>query len=177
MQRPISVTVFGILNIVFAAFGFFGALASVMLFAAPGEASNNPIVQIINENPGYAAYLKVSTVLGVLVSLLLLAAGIGLLKLMPWGRLVSIGYAIYAIIMVLVNSGVSYVFLVKPLMDKAAAAHGPEAAGATAGAIGGVFGGCFGLIYPILLLIFMFRPGVAAAFRPSPAGAVQPPPG
>lgn len=34
MQRPTSVTAFGILNIVFAAFGVFGALALVMLFTA-----------------------------------------------------------------------------------------------------------------------------------------------
>jgi hypothetical protein len=27
-------------------------------------------------------------------------------------------------------------------------------------------GGCFGLIYPVLLLIFMLLPKVAAAFRP-----------
>jgi hypothetical protein len=28
-------------------------------------------------------------------------------------------------------------------------------------------GGCFGLIYPVLLLIFMLMPKVAAAFRPA----------
>ena len=36
-----------------------------------------------------------------------------------------------------------------------------------AGAIGATAGGsCFGMIYPVLLLIFMFRPKVVAAFGP-----------
>jgi hypothetical protein len=41
---------------------------------------------------------------------------------------------------------------------------------AIGGAVGGVMGGCFGMIYPILLLIFMTRPKVVAAFR----GAMPP---
>jgi len=32
----------------------------------------------------------------------------------------------------------------------------------------GFIGAGFGLIYPILLLVFMTRPNVAAAFRPPP---------
>ena len=35
-------------------------------------------------------------------------------------------------------------------------------------AIGGVMGGCFGLVYPILLLVFMTRPQVVAAFKAQP---------
>jgi hypothetical protein len=39
-------------------------------------------------------------------------------------------------------------------------------AGAIGGPLSGTVGGCFGLIYPIVLLAFLLRPKVAAAFRP-----------
>ena len=174
MQRPTAVTVFGILNIIFAALGIFGVLASVMLFMAVGNSSNNPVIQIIHDNPAYAAWMKISIVLGLLASGVLLAAGIGLLKLRPWARTLSIIYAIYALVMVLVGSVVNYIFLVQPMLQQAQQKQGPEAAGAIGGAIGGMFGSCFGLIYPVLLLIFMMRANVVAAFRGTAPSDGQP---
>jgi hypothetical protein len=174
MQRPTVVTVFGILNIVFAALGVFGVLAAVMLFTAVGANSNNPVIQIIHDNPAYAAWMKVSIVLGVVASAALLAAGIGLLKLQPWARTLSIAYAVYAMAMVLVNTVVNFIFVTRPMLEQAHNAQGPEAMGAAGAAIGGVVGGCFGLVYPILLLIFMMRANVVAAFRPSAIPNDQP---
>jgi hypothetical protein len=169
MQRPTSVTVFGVLNIVFAAFGIFGVLASVMLFAAAGTNSNNPVIQVIHDSPGYAAWMKICIVLGLGVSGALLAAGIGLLQLKPWARMLSIAYGIYAIIMIPVSTVVNYFFLFQPMLEQAHQKSGPEAAAAIIGAVGGTFGSCFGMIYPVLLLIFMMRANVVAAFRPSAA--------
>jgi len=168
MQRPTAVTVFGILNILFAVFGIFGVLASLALFAAAGASSNNPVIQLINDSPAYAAWMKIAIVLGVVVSAALLAAGIGLLRLKPWARIVSIIYAIYSLVMVPVSAVVNYFYLIQPMLAQAHQKQGPEAAGAIGGAIGGTFGSCFGLIYPILLLIFMFRANVVAAFQPAP---------
>ena len=167
MQRPTSVTVFGILNIVFAAFGIFGVLASVMLFMAVGTNSNNPVIQIIHDNPAYAMWMKLSIVLGLASSAVLLAAGIGLLKLKPWARTVSIAYAIYAMVMILVSTVVNFIYLTQPMLEQAHQKQGPEAFAAIGGAVGGMSGSCFGIIYPILLLIFMMRANVVAAFRPS----------
>jgi hypothetical protein len=167
MNRPTAVTVFGILNIVFAVFGVVGVFASVMLFAAVGTDSKNPVVQIIHNNALFADWMKVSIVLGLVVSAALLVAGIGLLKLKPWARLVSIAYAIYGVVMVVVGGVVNYFFLVQPLLAQAHTQPGPAAAAAIGGAIGGTLGSCFGLIYPVLLLIFMLRADVKAAFGPA----------
>jgi hypothetical protein len=164
MQRPTAVTVFGILNIIFAALGIFGVLASVMLFMAVGTGSNNPVIQLIHDSPDYAAWMKVSIVLGLLVSVAWLAAGIGLLKLMPWARTLSIICAMYSLVMVVVGGVVNYIYLIQPMLQQAQQKQGPESAGAIGGAVGGMFGSCFGLIYPVLL-IFMMRPNVVAAFR------------
>jgi hypothetical protein len=172
MKRPTAVTVFGILNIIFAAFGILGSLSSVMLFTVAAantpNSANNPIVQLVHE---------ISIVLGMLGSVALLAAGIGLLQLKPWARKFSIGYAIYAMIMIVVGSVLNYFWLVLPMLQKAHLEQGPQAAAAVGGAIGATVGGCFGIIYPILLLIFMFRANVIAAFNPAqPTEPPQPPP-
>ena len=172
MQRPTTVTVFGILNVVFAIIGFFASLASLMMFTAAAASTNNPVIQLVHDNPNYAAWMKISVVLGVLVSVLLLAAGIGLLKLQSWARIASIVYGIYSIVMVIVGSVINYFFLVQPLLQQAQQKQGPEATGAAiGGAIGGMFGSCFGIIYPVLLLIFMMKANVKAAF-----GTAAPPP-
>ncbi|MDE3066532.1 MAG: hypothetical protein KGJ60_03175 [Verrucomicrobiota bacterium] len=117
MQRPTAVTVFGILNIVFAALGIFGVLASVMLFAVVEATSRNPLVKLIHESPFFAAWMKLSIVLGLAAAAALLAAGIGLLKLQPWARALSITYAIYAIIMVLIGMAINFIFLTRPMLD------------------------------------------------------------
>jgi hypothetical protein len=163
MNRPTAVTVFGVLNIVFAVFGVIGLIASVMLFL-PQANSTNPVIQLIHDRPAYAAWMKWSAALGGVVSVALLAAGIGLLHLKPWARTASVLYGIYAIVMVIAGSVVNYFFLLRPMLEQAQQKHGPEAAAAIGGAVGGTVGGCFGLIYPVLLLIFMTRPNVVAAF-------------
>src|SRR2546426_936613 len=173
MQRPASVTVFGILNIVFAVFGLFGIFATVALFSLT-EQSNNPVVRIVRENPSYAGWLKVSIPLGLLGCAALLAAGIGLLRLRPWGRKLSLAYAIYAIVLGAVGMVMNFIFLLRPMFEEAAQKQGPEAAGAIGGAVGGSIGGCVGLIYPVLLLIFMTRPNVVAAFQPAAPPALPP---
>ena len=166
MQRPVTVTVFGSLNIGFSAFGLIGMVATIALFSASAM-SNNPAVSIMRESPAFAAWMKVNIPLGILSCLLLLTAGIGLLMLKEWARKLSIGYAIYAIVSGLAGIVMTFVFVTRPMLERASQAQGPEAAGAIGGAIGGGIGGCFSLAYPIILLIFMLRPKVAAAFRPN----------
>jgi hypothetical protein len=175
MQRPTSVSIFGILNMVFACLGVLGTLGSIAMFYLPGN-SNNPVIKIMQENPSYAAFIKLSIPLGFLNSIILLTAGIGLLNLKNWARLLSIGYAIYAIVFALLSMALNIIFVMRPLLEQASQRQGPEEAGAIGGAIGGSVGGCFALVYPILLLIFMTRPKLVAAFQPPQSGSVPPPP-
>jgi hypothetical protein len=169
MQRPASATTFGILNIIFAGLGVFGLVASITLLTVMD--TRNPVVRIIQNNPAYAAWMKLSVPLGLLSCAILLTAGIGLLRMKNWARLLSIGYAIYAILFGIVGIVINFLFLVRPMLEEASHKQGPEAAGEIGGAIGGGIGGCIGLVYPVLLLIFMTRPKLVAAFR-----ATNPPP-
>ena len=166
MQRPASVTAFGILNIVFAVFGVFGLFATIAMFSIT-DTSSNPVVKIMRESPAYAAWLKLTIPVGLLTCGILLAAGIGLLRMAAWGRKLSIGYAIYAVVFGTVGLAMNIIYVFRPMLEESAQKQGPEAAGAIGGALGGIIGAGFGLIYPILLLIFMTHSGIVAAFRPA----------
>ena len=163
MQRPTSVTVFGTLNIIKAGFGIFVMMASTALIWGSAGA-NNPAVKMFSENPAYIAWLKLSIPLGLLGCTALLVAGIGLLCLASWARTLSIAYAIYGICMGILTAAVNAIFMFQPFLknpnDSQAAAQAMFAL------IGGGIGICVGLIYPTLLLVFMLRPTVAAAFQP-----------
>jgi hypothetical protein len=174
MQRPVSATVFGILNIAFGVMGLVGLLVSLALFSVAATGAS-PVAKIMRENPSYALWIKVSIPLWLLATAALLAAAVGLLKCKEWGRKLSIGYAIYSVLLGVLGLLLNFFFLVQPLLREAAQRQGPEAAGAIGGAVGGSVGGCFGLIYPILLLIFMTRPKLVAAFQARPESTMLPP--
>jgi hypothetical protein len=159
------VTALGVFNIVFAGLGLFGLLASIAMLSTSG-ASDNPVVKIMRQNPSYMMWVKISTPLGLMSLAALLTAGIGLLRLKPWARVLSIGCALWAIVFGLLGLVSNYFFLVRPMMEEAAHKQGAEALGTISGAVSSVFGGCLGIIYPIILLVFMTRPKVINAFRP-----------
>lgn len=165
MERPTSVTVFGILNIVFAALGMLGILMMMTMFSGHFEDLKNPVFKLIHDNPGYALWVKISAGLGLAGSGVLLACGIGLLALQSWARFLSIAYSIYTLFLSTAGMVINYIYIVQPLIEKAHENPGPESAGELGGAIGGMVGGCVGAVYPILLLIFMFRRNVMEAFR------------
>jgi hypothetical protein len=186
MQRPTAVTVFGILNIVFGIMGItctpigllMSSVSQGLLEGIPeAQQMENPVQEMMSD-PTFTSYTYVSTALGMVVSAALLAAGIGLLKLRPWGRYISIGYAIYSWVSVVVGGIISYYLIYAPMMERMAEEGGPQTApfmgGMVGGMVGGMIGGfCFGLVYPTILLIFMLLPDVKAAFQP---GWGTPPP-
>lgn len=170
--RPTSITVFGILNLVFAVMGFFGTcIGMVPMFLLPKlstsmELPPNPVFDVMQESRAYFGFMVVSMCLGMIAAIVLGVAGMGLLKMRSWGRKLSIGYGVYAIFAVIAGTIANFVWLVEPLMEQAGRpGAGPEAAGAIGGMIGGTVGSCFGLIYPVCLLIFLFRPNVVQALR------------
>lgn len=165
MQRPTSAVVFGILNIAFAAIGAVGLLATAMVLSSVQADSSNPVLGIMRDSPAYMTWMKIALPVGMLGILVLLAGGIGLLCFKTWGRTLSIGYAIYGIVNAILAVGMNFFFLCLPMLHQAQQQTGPEQASAYGSAIGGTIGSSFGLIYPVLLLIFMTRPKLVAAFR------------
>lgn len=167
-QRPLSVTIFGILNIGFALLGLLAAVAS-SLFSPPKAVplKNSPTPSTNNaaasntfnihaevgsfSNPRYDAWQKIDRPVGAVFSVGLLSAGIGLLCLQNWARILSIIWGVYGIISSLLN-GILMLGGTASMIFKIAA----------------VIAAGLSLLYPILLLIFMFRPNVVAALKPPP---------
>jgi hypothetical protein len=174
-QRPVSVTIFGILNIGLAIFGAASAVLSKIIMTVIKLPSNG-LAASLHNNPTYVAWSNVSMMMSILGGCVMLVAGIGLLLLKNWGRILSIGYAIYAIIWALIGAGMTFHL----------AGNGIRQSFPQVGQLGVFFAVIsvtvvlvFTLTYPILLLIFMVRPNVVAACQGVVAGGppvVAPPP-
>jgi hypothetical protein len=189
MQRPTAVTVFGFLNIAFGILGVVCTPASLAssLLTQPllenipeSQRFPNPVGEMMSD-PAFMTYMYVSVALGMVVSAVLLVSGLGLLKLRPWARYFSLGYAVYAWVSVIIGTIISYYLAFGPMLEKASEMTGPESAAYKGGMIGGafgtVFGMCFGLVYPTVLFIFMLLPDVKAAFKPGWGAPPPVPPG
>jgi hypothetical protein len=173
MQRPVAVTIFGILNIGFGAMGLLGAFMSGM-FENMGAMASNPqlnsivaFMETLHKDPGYILWQKISMPLEIAACLILMAAGVGLLRLKSWGRLTSIGYAVYKILFSIIVVFVLYHALHGLLEETLRQASGPVRAALMVGTplVGGV-ALVLSLAYPALLLFFLTRPKIVAAFAP-----------
>ena len=96
--------------------------------------------------------------IGVVGCAVLAASGIGLLKMKLWGRKLAIAYAVGSVIVGIVAFVVTQRYLLSPLAES----HERAAAAGTAA---GYAGGILGLVYPVILLAFMFKRSVVAALR------------
>jgi hypothetical protein len=168
-QRPAAATVFGVLNILFGVMGLCGTLASALFMViplSPQLTQNNPALQLMEENAFYRLFTQIGVGLNFIACIVLIVAGIGLYQLKPYGRTFSIGYSVYTIVMNLIGNVVNFVVVFPGMLAIAADAGGGPAEFAVYVGIGaGIASGFIGFIYPGLLLFFMYRPAVAAAFK------------
>jgi hypothetical protein len=150
IDKPTSVTVFGVLNCVFGGLG----LLCTPFTAVIGLAS---MYKTMGVTAAYTAWNIFAACVGFGLSIWLLTLGIGLLMMKRWARRGSVVYSIANIIWAFVVVGINIVALSLGWVTM------PESQ--MAGFIGGTCGGlCGGMIYPVLLLIFMQTTKVKQAF-------------
>ena len=149
MGRPTSVLVFGILNILAAGLGVCGVGGYVFMRSgvlqkwlekmAEGNPAmqNNPTLQLFESNAGYRIFVDITSILGAIGIIVLLASAIGLLTTKPWARVVTIGYGVYRILMVTLMAVVTYVLVHAPTLEQAS---GLERRSAVLGLVGLVVG-------------------------------------
>jgi hypothetical protein len=175
-ERPVSVTLFGMLNIGFGLFGLAGVLLSILFvgIGSPGApvagASSGSIISMwpallnaITSDAAYMALRQISVRMEAACGVALLAAGIGLLALKNWSRRLSIGWAIYRCVLAFIESAVMFMVVRRVLGGFPQVSQ--EAFVMAAGVA--IIEVVFALIYPLLLLYFMTRPRVVQAFQPA----------
>jgi hypothetical protein len=197
-KPPTSIKLVAVLQILFGALGLVSAVTNLVSLAAglqPGgfmsASANDPVAQaqkdfydglarLPEKLPGGMAvqYGLVGT--EALLSGMMLASGIGLLKLRPWARILAIIYALTSLLHK-VCLPVYFVLYYIPAMNQFAdelGAKGTEhqvfAFAARITAYAQAFGPVLLAIYPLAVLFFMLKPSTRAAFRES-QGAVETP--
>lgn len=124
--------------------------------------------------PGYkiAQYFELGS--NVVLSSMMVAAGIGLLSMRSWARTLSIVYAILSILNHIWAVVWGVVFMMPGMnamtavMEEGMGPNAPKGMMSTIMTAGGILGVVFSAlvtIYPIAVLIIMMRPHVVAAFR------------
>ena len=168
-QRPIAGTVFGILNLVLGLLGLCGvAFSAVVIFVPldPQLVERNPGLRFMHENASYRLFTQVSILVGFVAIIAQMVGGLGLLLQKPYGRQLSIGYAIYGLLAGVVSLVISWLIVYPGMVEQVnRLPPGPERSGAMGGVVGDVCGGVVSLLYPALLLYFMYRPNIVAAYR------------
>ncbi len=125
----------------------------------------------MESGPAFHAVQIGTVVIDLAISITMIVSGIGLLQLRPWGRLLSIVYAVLSIALKVFEAGYAFAFTVPEVNEflKTHTASSPEEQFAFSFmrilAIGSPIVQLVCMIYPIIVLVIMFRPSVAAAFR------------
>ena len=174
--RSTSVTVIGIIAIILGSLGVlcggFGLATNLFMAAnggrnpfAPdgGPASGAPAV-----DGRVAVYNVVSAAVSLVLSIVLLAGGIGAMKLSRWARKTLMAYAVITIVVTVVNTVLAIAWVGPAQMaavkqsqpgNPVLSMSGPILIGAA------IFGLVFGCALPVCILIFWSRPNVKAAFE------------
>jgi len=159
--------VFGIIHICYAVFGmvfsFFGIVGIVLMrkFVANGGEEFKELGTVVNAWEGMTTYLYVDVALKLVLGVVLLVAGIGLLRKKAWSVKVSmvwsISRAVAAIGMLVWGLSVAAEFQEKlaPVKDAQQAQIQQVSQG-----VGNVLGIVFILIYPVVSLIFLSKKSV-----------------
>jgi hypothetical protein len=159
-QRPASLTVFGILNLVFGFIGLIGALMSYKLYFTPLEGQTGIMADLLRSDAFYASCMRINVVPSTLFVIAQVISGIGLLQAREGARRTAMFCGVYGIIAGIFMGYLSYShvmpftieYTLKTVQDPAVA----EITRATS-KVAGLIGLVAGLIYPVLTLVFLGR--------------------
>jgi hypothetical protein len=152
-QRPTAALVIGILLVVFAGLGAVGVLVNIVQLAIP----------IPMEDSGMRPMSLIASVIGSVSIVLQAVAGIGLLRLLRWAR----KFTIYAMIVTFCMGVFSSIFMMSHLSSVMPTV--PDAASKAVVGVAMTGGLVLGMLFAVvengLIIFFLTRPHVVAAFR------------
>jgi hypothetical protein len=151
-----------------------GSLTPTTLPTRPGQPapapppSPNQLMKDLNDSiPGYRAFTVGSLGFGFFLDILLVSAGIGLLKVQPWARWLSLVYATLSILYHLGTFLYQLVWVIPAMQAMYAKTPMPPGFSLimTISSGAGVFFGLLVILYPIAVFIVLLMPSSAAVFR------------
>lgn len=170
-RRPTSVTVIAIIAIIWGSLAVLGGLCTLPQYLGMRLAPN-PAMDAMNSDSLVLGFNVGAIGIGFILGIILLTGGIGALSLKPFARRLLLGYAIAQIAFYLLSLPVQIAVVYPRMMQAAEAklgANTPVVTGMRIGFFGGVAFGLITMIWPALILYFMTRPHVKAAFEEPPA--------
>lgn len=170
-ERPTSVTVFAVINLVFCSLGVIALIAwllsklglSLNIFPQPPE--KDALTLAMENSLPFQWFSDISSGVGAFTTILLIAASIAMFTLKPWSRKVTIGLGVYSVVVIIVGYIFQYLVIWSPLL--------PDVTGTdllivrAAMIIGGVISVLF-IGYHLLMIFMLTRPAVVEAFTPMP---------
>lgn len=169
--RPTSVTVIAILAIIWGSLSVLGLLCTIPQYMGV-KFGPNPVMDGIRNDPTLFGFMMVTMGIGLVLAILLLAGGIGALSLKPSARSMLIWYSVLYLVTGILGLLLNILWI-NPRMEQVVNQSfqlNPQLnnPGMRAGIRYSTYGGmCFGLlllIWPVVVLYFMSRPHVKAAF-------------
>jgi hypothetical protein len=166
--------VFAILAIIFGSLGVLSGICNIPQYLGV-RLVPNPILDAVQKDPVIFSFLLGSLLINLILSVMLLVAGIGALSLKPSSRLWMLRYAVIHIVVTALSLLLGLPFIHarnQALMQRTLAANPqlntPQMKMALQySTVGGYCFAVVFLIWPLLILYYMNRPHVKAAFDPA----------
>ena len=165
-ERPTSVTVLAIINIVLCGLGVLGFIFWLInkLGLIPQPPEKDVLTRAMEDSAVMQLFSDITSVLGIVTTILLLAASISMFTLKPWSRLVTIVLGVYSLILIVVGYTLNFLLITRPLLDSATGTD--LVIVRVAMIIGGIIS-LFFIGYNLLMIYLLTRPHVVEAFTPS----------
>ena len=161
MPRPVSVIIFGALNLVFGAFSLLMFAFQLVVLLGFGNQMQPQFDGV------YGWYQRFMTPIGAAAVFAQIGSGVGLLLLKEWGRKLALGFAVYMMLASVLN--IVMMLLYRSEFMEQFTQTMPDAEFQRIFAVAFlatiVFGTLIWFSYPALMWYYMTRPHVIAAFR------------
>lgn len=166
-RRPTSVTVIAIIAIIWGSIAVLGTFCSLPQ-ALGVQFGPNPATSALAKDSAVKTFQVTALGLSFVLAIVELWGGIASLSLKQSGRKLLIGFAIAQLAIGLLAIPAQVLFIYPRMVhdvEAAVGANSPVAQGVRYGFFGGLAFGLLALIWPVLILVFMNRPNVKAAFE------------
>jgi hypothetical protein len=174
-KRPVGVTVFAILNLIFGGLGLVCNLCNVVAAPAleslqvnqdPDNAATNMEKHLQANVPGYVAFEWTQLGLNLLLSALLVIAGIGLLRMSPAGRWLCIVICVIEILVITISMVYLFAYINPAISEWEKVNAGQMPPGLTSLIVTGFAAivAFIEILYAVILLTYLLLPGTAKAF-------------